>query len=255
MTGVLFFAGYVLPYVAVAVFVIGMVWRTASWLRKPVPFPLALDPTKHRTSQQAAAMAKELLLFGSLYRGDRLLWCSAWLMHVSLAAIVLGHVVGIFSLGQQFAHLGVSSATSTALSQTLGVVFGLLFVVTVLALFYRRSTVPEVKRLSDPADYFDLMLLLAIAVTGLQMRLATPELDLPAVRTYLGGLLTLRPVPIPGEGMFIRHFVLVNVLLMYFPFSKLVHLTGGLVSRALLVQSGPARPSQASLKPDAPVVR
>lgn len=246
----LFFIGYVFPYMAVAVFLVGMAYRTGRWLRKPVPFQLALDPTHRGTMAPVAETAKELLLFSSLYRGDRRLWRWAWLMHVSLAAIIAGHVVGIVWVGRQFSHLGVSPVTSTALSQILGGIFGLLFVVSVVALLYRRRAIPEVKRLSDPADYFDLVLLLAIAITGLQMRLATPELEQTAVRTYLGGLLTFQPGPMPTAGMFVGHFALVNVLLMYFPFSKLVHTTGGVVSRALLVQSARVHAGSAAVKPN-----
>jgi nitrate reductase gamma subunit len=251
----LFLLGCVLPYLAVAMFLIGMALRTWNWLRKPVPFQLTLFPAQHGVVSQAAAVAKELLLFQGLYRGDRRLWCWAWLMHVALAAIILGHVVGIAFVSRQFTYLGASPATSKALSLTFGVIFGLLFVLSVLALCYRRTTIPEVKRLSDPADYFDLALLLAIAVTGLHMRLTTPEVDPVAVRTYLWGLLTFRPVAIPTAWIFVSHFALVNVLLMYFPFSKLVHLTGGVVSRALLVQSAPRYPTPPGVTQDARVLR
>ena len=230
----LFFVGHIFPYAALVVFVMGMTWRTAGWLRRPVPFPLALDPFPAGAATRVAVLAKELLLFSSLLKGDRRLWLLAGLMHASLAAIVLGHVVGISSLGQQFTILGASPESSTAMSKTLGVLVGLLFVASVFALLRRRRTVSEVRRLSAAADYFDLTLLLAIAATGLLMRLAPVDFDLAAVRAYIGSVLVLRPTDIPDQSLFIVHFVLVGVLLVYFPFSKLVHVTGGVVSRALI---------------------
>jgi len=244
------FVGNVFPYLAIAVFAGGMTWRTAYWLRKPVPYPLAVDRDQRGIAGQAGVVAAELLLFRSLYRGDRRLWRRAALMHASLAAIVIGHVVGISCSSRQFTVLGVSAATSVSMAATLGVVFGLLLTVSVLALLRRRIAVPEVRRISDPADYFDLLLLLAIAATGLMMRLLPLELDQQAVRSYLGGLLTLSPVPIPGPWPFVCHFTLVSCLLAYLPFSKLVHLSGGVVSRALLLGPPRATSSPPSPKPD-----
>lgn len=247
----LFFVGCVFPYLAVAVFVIGTTWRTASWMSRPVPFPLTLDRGRRGIPAQVAEISQELLLLRSLRRGDRRLWHLAGSMHAALAMILLGHGIGIAMSGQQFTPLGFSSAASTALSRSLGVLFGLLFVASALALLYRRGAVPEVRKLSDPSDYFDLALLLAIAATGLLMRLTLLEPEQAAVRAFLGGLLTLQPVPIPGPWVFIIHFVLVNVMLTYLPFSKLVHLTGGVVSRALVVTSARAHPARRRANPDA----
>lgn len=236
----LFFVGHVFPYIAVAVFVGGMAWRTADWLRRPVPFPLALDLGGGGVLARVAAIARELLLFDSVFRSDRRLWLWAGLMHASLAAILFGHVVGIASVGRQFTWIGVSAATSVALSAALGVLFGLVFVVSVVALLFRRRAVPEVRTLSIAADWFDLALLLAIAITGLLTRIGFTDPDLAAVRFYLGTILTLDPADLPHRWMFITHFALVCVLLTYFPFSKLVHLTGGLISRGLVAP--PVRP-------------
>jgi len=240
-----FFLGCVLPYLAFAVFLAGMAWRTWNWLRRPVPFAITLYPAQSRPAARVAAAAKELLLFRSLYHGDRGLWLWAWLMHFSLALIVVGHVVGLSLVGRQFCYLGASAETSTFMSGLIGTTTGLVFAVSLLALFYRRTAVPEAKRLSDPADYFALALLLAVAVTGLHMRLAWLAADQAEVRSYLAGLLTFRPVPLPREPIFVVHFTLVSVLLLYFPFSKLVHLTGAFASQALLLQSPPVYPTPA----------
>ena len=188
-------------------------------------------------------MARELSCFASLYRSDRTLWLAAWLMHFALALIVVGHLVGIGFLGRQFTWLGISPAASTLLSHVLGTIAGLLLTAALLGLFFRRAIVAEVKTISDPVDYFDLLLLLAVAVTGLGMRLPAAAVDLVQVRAYVAGLLVFQPPPLPGGWMFVSHFTLVNLLLLHFPFSKLVHATGAIVNRALLVQSPPRYPT------------
>jgi nitrate reductase gamma subunit len=246
----LFFIGQVFPYIAAGVFIVGMAWRIGTWLKAPVPFQLTLFPAPSSTVGRVAAVGEELLMFTSLRRGDKGLWLWAWLMHVSLAMIIVGHIVGIYFLTHQFTMIGLSPAESSRLSALLGLIAGGVFFVSLLVLFYRRTAIPEVKRLSDPADYFDIMLLLAIVVSGMHMRVTSIEVDLPAIRTYLGALLAFRPIPIPHEWVFVSHYFLVNVLLLYFPFSNLVHLAGFIVNRAILVEAPPVYPTPSGVSRD-----
>jgi len=243
----LFFIGQVLPYIAAAVFTIGTCRQIVIWLRVPVPFPLTLFPAANTNAGRVLAIGREILLFDSLRRGDKWLWFWAWLLHISLVFIIIGHIAGIYYLTKQFTLIGFSAETSSSLSAALGTIFGIIFFVSLLILFYRRLTIPEVKRLSDPADYFVLGLLSAIAVTGMYMRLVS-DVDLPAVRAYIAGLFTLHPVPILQNWGFISHFTLVNILLLYFPFSKLIHMVGIFVSRAMITQPPPVYPTSASVK-------
>jgi nitrate reductase gamma subunit len=238
--------GYVIPYVAIAVFLIGMTARTWGWLKTPVPHPLPIEAAGDGCVEQTTAVARELLVFRSLLRSDRILWLCAWLMHVALAVVLFGHIVGIAFLSQQFCYVGASPATSIWLSQASALISGLVLAAALVGLLFRRVALPHVKRLSDPADFFDLLLLLTIVVTGLHMRLVA-EVDLVAIRSYLGGLMTFRFAPLPVEVIFLSHFTLVNLLLIYFPFSKLVHLTGAIVARALVVQPPPKYPTPVSV--------
>jgi nitrate reductase gamma subunit len=240
----LFFISQVLPYIAAAVFLVGTCLRVAGWLRVPVPFPLTLFPTAGTNPGRMLAIGREILFFDSLRRGEWWLWLWALLLHISLVFIIIGHIAGIYYLTKQFTLIGFSAEASTSLSALLGTIFGAVFFVSLLVLFYRRMTIPEVKRLSDPADYFILGLLLAIVVTGMYMRLVS-NVDLPAVRAYIAGLFTLHPVPIPQNWFFISHFTLVNILLLYFPFSKLIHMVGIIVNRAMITELPPVYPTPA----------
>lgn len=238
----LFFLGTILPYLAVATFLLGMAWRTWDWLSKSVPFPLTVSAAPGGIASHAFAVAAELTWFGSLYRGDRRLWLLAWLMHASLLLILLGHLVGIALAAEQFRYFGASKEASVRLSGLLGISAGLVLVAALLALSFRRMASEHVKRISALSDYLPLMWLLAVAGTGMAMRLLT-AVDLADVRAYLAGLLLLSPRPLPDIPLFIVHFTAVNVLLIYFPYSKLVHLTGAAVSRSLLVQPPPVYPT------------
>jgi len=243
----LFFIGQILPYIAAAIFIVGVSCRITGWLKAPVPFELTMFHQDGVGKSRMADLGRELLLFDSLRRGDMWLWLWAWLMHAALLLIIIGHIAGIYFLTKQFTLVGLSAQTSTQLSAFLGSISGWVLIASLTVLFYRRTADPELKRLTDPADYFDLMLLMAIAVTGMHMRTGT-AVDLPAVRTYIGGLLTLHPAAMPQDWRFISHFTLVNILLIYFPFSKLMHLAGSIVSRLIITQQPPVYPSPAGFK-------
>lgn len=239
----LYFIGQIFPYIAAGVFLAGMIWRVWTWLKVPVPFGLTLSPAPGTLTDKAISVGKDLALFRGLWSGDRGLWLAAWLMHVSLFMVIGGHVVGIATLGNEFTAIGLTPEQSQTLSGFMAVVSGVILLVALLMLLYRRTAIPEVKRLSDPADYFDLLLILAVVISGLHMRLTTIEVDLVVIRTYMAGIMSFQPVPIPNEGIFISHFFLVNLLLIYFPFSKLVHLAGSIVNRAMLIAPPPVYPT------------
>lgn len=242
----LFFIGRIFPYIAITVLILGLVWRVRGWLKVPVPFQLTVFPAPSSPLGRITAVGKEMLLFSSLRRGDTGLWVWAWLMHVALAMIIAGHIVGIYYLTHQFTLIGLTEAASSQASAFIGTVAGLVFFIALVVLFYRRVAIPEIKRLSDPADYFELLLLLAIVITGMHMRTVN-EINLPLIREYLGSLIMLRPVPIPHEWIFVSHFFLVNVLMIYLPFSKLIHMAGFIVNRAMVVEAPPSYPTRAGL--------
>jgi nitrate reductase gamma subunit len=244
---VLFFIGQILPYIATAVFLVGASWRAVTWLKVPVPFELTV-PAEGSKQNRLLTFVGETIFFDGLRRGDKRLWLWAWLLHISLIFIIIGHIAGIYYTAEQFTLIGLSAEASSRLSAALGTFFGIVLFASLIALLYRRTAIPVVKRLSDPADFFVLGLLLAIVITGMHMRVTSHEVDLPAVRAYLGGLFTLQPVPIPKDWIFVSHFTLVNILLIYFPFSKLIHMIGGLVNQMIITQPPPVHPTPSGFK-------
>ena len=106
-------------------------------------------------------------------------------------------------------------------------VSGVVIVVALVYLLCRRLFNPQVRYVSLPADYFILLLLLGIVVSGLTMRYTDLHVDVIAIKDYAVGLVTFRPGPPAGANwVFYLHLLLVCTLLAYFPFSKLVHMAG-----------------------------
>ncbi|HET6421386.1 MAG TPA: respiratory nitrate reductase subunit gamma [Geobacteraceae bacterium] len=247
-----FAIGSILPYLAFAVFLCGTVLRIADWFAKPVPFQLTLFPAPRGKLGGAAAVLREFVFCNTLFRENRLLWVWVWSFHLSLVMIIAGHVLGIYFLRSQFSLFGAAPGTSAVLSVTLGATMGTVMTVSLIALLCRRIFIPETRKLSEPLAWFDLMLLLAVALSGLAMYLPGYHADLVAVRTFMKGLLTLHPEKLPTNPVFVIHFSLVIFLVLYFPFSQLIHSAGFFINRAMLAEAAPVFPTPAGKGPRSP---
>ena len=83
-------------------------------------------------------------------------------------------------------------------------------------------------------DYFPLILLLAIGLTGFWLRHVT-KTDVVGAKTLAVGLVSFRFGPVNEalrslSPLFYGHLFLVSALMAYFPLSKLVHMPGVLLS-------------------------
>jgi nitrate reductase gamma subunit len=105
-----------------------------------------------------------------------------------------------------------------------------IFMIAVTYLLIRRFVIPQVRYISLPQDYFPLFLLLAIGTTGILTRYIT-KVDLIKVKQLAMGIISFHPVVPEGIGViFFIHLFLVSTLFAYFPFSKLMHAGGVLLS-------------------------
>lgn len=227
--------GAVIPYIVIILFLGGIIMRIMAWLKIPVPFKLTVFPCPPNRGGAVADLAKESVGFKSLWRGNKGLWFMSWLFHISLAFVLIGHFFGIGFLGQQFTWFGASSAESMRLSVLLGTYAGTALLVGVVLLTIRRFASPTIKYISSFADYLVLVLLLGIVGSGMYMRLLE-DVTYESVQNYLLGLLTFHPVAPPDNLAFLFHFTLVELLLLYFPYSKLMHSCGIFFSRWLMVR-------------------
>ena len=260
LTGQQFLFGVLIPYAAIVVFLVGLVYRVLQWAAVPVPFRItttcgqqkSLPFIKHSRFespasglQAAGRMALEVLLFRSLFRNtrveltptqrvihqsDKLLWVGALVFHWCLLLILLRHLryflepvpALILFLEQLDGFFQLTAPTFLLSSALIGA--ALLF------LLGRRLLDPQVRFISLPADYFPLFLLLGIVGSGIFMRYIT-KTDLLAVKQLSVGLVTLRPIVPESVGLpFYFHLFLVSCLFAYFPFSKLMHLGGVFLS-------------------------
>jgi nitrate reductase gamma subunit len=121
-----------------------------------------------------------------------------------------------------------------------GSVIGLLAMLFLLVLLLRRLALERPRWISTFSDYFALVLLLLIVITGNQMRF-TSHFDLLQSRRFVAGWLGLHPVAAPHELWFTAHILLISTLLIYIPFSKLVHAGGATLLSPTLNQMNDPR--------------
>jgi nitrate reductase gamma subunit len=231
VNGYAFFVGGVLPYIAVSVFVIGMIYRFYVWFKTPQPGKMKLfTPSKQPTARGVIA---EALFFPSLFKGDRSLWAMSWFFHVTLALVFLGHLRVLTGLlDAMFRSFGMTQDQITQMSAATGGAAGIVLIVTGALLLIRRLTIPRVREISGMPDFFALLLLIAIITTGNAMRFG-PHFDLELTRTWAASLLAFSP-QVPDNSMFLLHALLAFTLFMYIPFSKILHFGGIFFTQALV---------------------
>jgi nitrate reductase gamma subunit len=93
-------------------------------------------------------------------------------------------------------------------------------------LFLRRIIYPQVRYISLPSDYFVLLLIAGIAISGVLMRLIY-RVDLVQVKEWVMAMQSFRPTPPKGVNvLFYIHLFFVSLLVAYYPLSKLMHMAG-----------------------------
>jgi len=261
--------GVVVPYMAVLIFVEGVVYRVIQWARSPVPFRIPTTAGQGRTlpwierdlgdkldnpsdsNFLIGRMALEVLAFRSLFRnlrtelvkdpdnpeGARLihwsykwLWLGAIAFHYGFLVVILRHL-RFFTEPVPFPIALLSEVDGFLQFFTPAVyISGIVLVAAVGYLLARRLTNPAVRYISLAADYFPLLLILAIGITGILLRYVF-KTDVVAVKELAIGLVTLHPkIPAGISELFYVHLFLVCVLFAYFPFSKLMHAPGVFMS-------------------------
>jgi len=165
-----------------------------------------------------------------VYNANFFLWLGAIAFHYCFLVVLLRHFrfftepvvffVPLVQVLDGFFQVGAPVVYMTSLIM-LGALGYLLF---------RRFANPQVRYISLVADYFPLFLLLGIVISGILMRYFL-KVDVVKAKELTMGLIAFHPVVPDGIGvLFYLHLFLVSALVVYFPFSKLMHMGGVFLS-------------------------
>ncbi|HSR29992.1 MAG TPA: respiratory nitrate reductase subunit gamma [Anaerolineae bacterium] len=226
---------YITPYIAVIVLISGVAYQMYRWSqRQPVPAHLSLFPRPESHIGRLGDTLLDMFTMKGLLRVNRLLWAGGFIMHVGLLLLILGHIRVVTDFYFLWDWLRWGEKELHTFSLVAGLLAGFLFMIPLFYLLSRRFS-GSVKWLSTPEDYFVLVLLVAIAITGMHMRMVI-EVDQHAMREFMQGLykFSWKPVPESAGISFIWHFALVQLLMIYFPFGKLLHTIGSVFNKMVM---------------------
>jgi nitrate reductase gamma subunit len=202
-------------YAATILLVAGLALRIVDYARTPAPLKIPTTPAPVTRGGVALRMAREVVLFESLFKGSVWTWIFGWLFHVSLALVLARHL-RYFTEPVWF---------WVALVQPLGILAAFGMAAGLAGLLARRIAVERIRYISVPSDYLMLVLLLAIAASGLAMKYVF-RTDVVAVKAFFLGLMRFDWQPLPADPALYVHLLLVVALMAVFPFSKLLHAPG-----------------------------
>jgi len=221
MEGFGYFVGVVLPPVTVLVFLGGLSFRVLEWRKLAMP-RMTLYPAPASGGDTFWSVLKSTFFSPGLFKADRFLWAGAWIFHAALVLILIGHIRVGTDFPGLWAALGINA---DMMSATVGTTAGIVILMASLLLTYRRLAIPRVQEISQTGDYLALFLLLAVILSGNAMRFQG-HFDLNLTRQYFAGLIQFQASLPPLNGWFLTHYLLGQVLFLYLPFSKLLHLGG-----------------------------
>jgi [DsrC]-trisulfide reductase subunit M len=246
----------ILPYAAVLLFVAGFIYRVLIWASSPVPFhiPTVCGQQKSlpwiktnsidspsTTGGVVARLILEILFFRSLLKNEKAelqepqkllfktstyLWLGAMAFHWSLLIILLRHLR--FFLEPVPSAIVILQRVDSILQGLLPILYitDIIILVALAYLFLRRIVYPQIRYISLASDYFVILLILGIAISGVLMRLVY-KVDLVKVKEWVMGMLSFHPKFPEGVGLlFYIHLFFISLLVAYLPASKLMHMAG-----------------------------
>jgi nitrate reductase gamma subunit len=241
----------VLAYVAAAVFLIGVARRALRYARTPMHLRWELYPVAHEAGPnrggsylqeldwwtkprhssligELKVMLPEMLFLVGLWKHNRKLWFVSFPFHAGIYLTIT--FLGLLLAGgiAQAAGAPVTADSNAASLHYVTIVIGALGIVSVglgaLGLLFMRLTDPGLRLYAVPADYFNLGLILTMALVGLVSWLAVDQ-SFTEARGFAQGLVSFEQ-PADTSGVILAQSLLLSVFLVYLPFTHMTHFVG-----------------------------
>lgn len=202
-------------YLATATLLAGLIYRIRLYALTPTPLRIPTTPAPTTKSGVYKRMFFEVTLFNSLFKSNRWIWLFGWIFHMALLFVLLRHL-RYFTDPVWF---------WVDLIQPIGKYAAFAMVAGLAGLWARRLLVDRVRYISAPSDHLMLALLIGIGLTGLGMKYVA-HTDIVAVKAFFLGLMYFDWQPMPADLVLNLHLLMVALLMIVFPFSKLLHAPG-----------------------------
>lgn len=212
-----FFA--ILFIVASLVFVVGLMLKIVQYAKTPAPLKIATTPAPTTKTGVVMRMFREVVFFESLFKGTKWTWILSWIFHMALFLVLVRHMR--YFIDPNWFWVPGYFWTLIEFLQPFGKYAGFAMGFGLAGLLVRRIFVDRVRYISAPSDYLWLLMLIMIGFSGLMMSFVA-HTDIIAIKqffTFAGGEL-------PADKPLFIHLLLVALLILLFPFSKLLHAPG-----------------------------
>ncbi len=204
-----------LSYAATAIIVIGLAVKIRLYAITPAPLRIPITPAPTTRAGVVLRLFFEVTLFSSLFKSNKWIWLFGWVFHAALLLVLLRHLRYFTDPVWDWVRL----------IQPFGVYAAFALVAGLAGLWARRFLVDRVRYISSPSDHLMLALLLGIGTTGIGMKFFA-HTDIVAVKAFFLGLMYFDWQPLPTDLLLGVHLFLVALLMIVFPFSKLLHAPG-----------------------------
>ncbi len=205
----------ILFYVATILLVVGVGMKTWRYATTPAPLKIPVSPAPRTKRGVVFRMAREVVLFESLFKSNKWIWLFGYLFHFGMLLVLLRH----------FRYFTQPVWWWVDLIQPFGVYAGFAMIAGLGGLLLRRIVQERIRYISAPSDYLMLGLLLGIAGTGMLMKFVA-HTDIVQVKIYMLGLMKFQILEIPSDPILLSHLAMVAILMIIFPISKLMHAPG-----------------------------
>lgn len=245
----------ILMYVAYAFLFIGTFYRAYRMSKMPVHLRWDLYPIPHEkgkahyggsyfeetdwwtkpaevsVSGELKEMGKEILFIQSMYHNNKRLWFFSFPFHFGLYLSIVFVLLVFF--GGLLNVLGISVTADSPntiarivhmISLPFGVIGAAAATFGAIGLFISRMVREELKRSSVRADFFNLLLLVAVFVSGFVVWI-DEGFGYGALNVFIADLIAFRGTDPVSVGLAV-HLALAAAFLIYLPFTHMTHFVG-----------------------------
>ncbi|MEJ2187222.1 MAG: respiratory nitrate reductase subunit gamma [Gemmatimonadota bacterium] len=180
------------------------------------------QPREESLLGELVYMGKEIVFLKALWEHNRKVWWFSFPFHVGLYLLMAA--TGVLVLGGLLTVAGAATVGETLLHAWLPVLVGVgcgLGAVGALGLFASRLARWDLRAMTSGVAYFNLVLLLAVFVTGGLAVLTVP--DFGAEVAGFAGKLLRADASAALPGLLAGHVLVSVAFLAYLPFSQMMH--------------------------------
>lgn len=242
----------IVTYVLFSIFVMAFLWKAYQQSKMPIHlrwelYPLAGEKSRpwggsyleesnwyekprehHSFAGEMAFLGKEVFFFREYFRRNRNLWYIVYPFHIGIILLVTFFILVVIGALSMIGGVGVSAGASNAwglllyyVTLIVGIPALILGTISCLALLIRKSVDPTMSPYTRRIEYFNIIFVLAMFLTGL-LAWAIADRGFEIAREYMKSLLTFGSMQgLPSLSA--AHAMLLTLLLAYLPFTNMMH--------------------------------